>query len=187
MNLYPVGFVDPTSIGATLALKYHSHFADDTRRQTAPNSPHHDTETIVLRGPDEPDEKNWFEDVPQVDYALLNEWKAAANFLARVEQAIAFATKQPSPIFGKAMIVRLKPGGAIDWHTDTGPYHDAHSRFHVAIAPCWGSWLYSGGEHITAAPGHLVFFEHHIMHSAANFGDVPRIHLICDVRRPALQ
>jgi Aspartyl/Asparaginyl beta-hydroxylase len=187
VNIYPVGFIDPGMIHATLALKYEHYFQADTRRQDAKNSPHHDTETILLRGPQDPNQTNWFEDVPHVDTVLLQEWRAAQNFLARVEQAIAQSTSQQAARFGKAMLVRLKPGGWVDWHVDTGPYADAHMRFHIAIAPCWGAWLYSGGEGMSLAPGNLMFFNNRVIHSATNFGDCPRVSLICDVRRPPLQ
>lgn len=187
MNLVQFAFVDPSMFGATLLLKYHRHFADDTRRQDQPGSPHHDTECIVLRGPEKASADNWQLDVPHVDSPLLSEWVAARQFIANVESAIHQHLAAPNLQLGKIMVASLNPGGTIDWHIDQGPYAEQHHRFHICVLPNAGSWLYSGGEAIMAGVGNLTYFNNRILHSAANFGAVPRVHLICDVRKPTMQ
>lgn len=187
MNIQPIGFVDPSALAATLFLKRHTHFGDDTRRQSYAGSPHHDTEVIALRGPRDPDGSNWFDDVEQVDYPLFEEWKAAQVAVSEIEAHVMRTMGQQVLTLGKVMIVRLKPGGVVDWHVDRGTYAEKHDRFHLCLAPCWGAWLYSGGEGMVIGAGNLTYFDNHVLHSAANFGEVPRINLIVDVRRPKLQ
>lgn len=187
MNIQPISFVDPSLFAATLLLKYQKHFADDRRRQEYQGSPHHDTECIVLRGPDEPTPENWFQDVEHVDYPLLKEWVAARSLIAAAEIPIAQTLGVPAPVLGKIMVVSLKAGGTIDWHVDEGAYAQNHMRFHLGINVSAGAWLYSGGEAQQIGAGNLVFFNNLTTHSAANFGPVPRIHLIIDVRKPTKQ
>ncbi len=187
MNIQPIGFVDPTMIAATLALRYGEHFDDDTRRQDAPGSAHKRTKVILLRGPENPGPENWMEDVPHIPTDVFREWTAAQDFMGRIERLMNHAYGNRELSFGKIMIVRLEPGGWVDWHRDEGPYAEAHNRFHVCLSPCWGAWLYSGGEGATMTAGNVLAFNNRALHSAANFGDIPRVNLIFDIKKPALQ
>lgn len=184
MNFAPLAFVDTAQATALLVTKYRERFGRDARREKHPNSPHHDTQTIILRGPAEGDD--WFADEDQVDYPILKEWKSARNLLARIRVALApLPSFQGKPVvFGKAMIVTLKPGGFVDWHVDEGEYAAAHDRVHLCLLPSPGAWLYSGGEQVNPPVGQLTYMNNRVLHSAVNLGPVPRVHLILDVRKP---
>lgn len=169
-----------------LVTKYRPRFQDDKRRQSYEGSPHHDTEMILLRGPEKPDAKNWFDDCPQVNQPILTEWKSARALLGRIKTSLS-----PLPIMGgkpielgKVMIVSLKAGGFVDWHIDEGEYAETHLRGHLCLIPSPGAWLLSGGEAAMPAVGVLTYFNNRVLHSAINLGDYPRVHLIVDVRRP---
>jgi len=187
MNLLSFAFVDTAMFAATLTLKYSRHFADDERRQNAPNSPHHDTQCIALRGPENPSSENWQADVEHVDYPLLQEWVAARHLIARTETEIIRHLSAPNLQLGKVMVVSLKPGGFIDWHVDEGAYAEKHMRFHLPVTPCAGATLYSGGEMLMPGVGNLTYFNNRALHSAVNLGPVARINLILDVKKPVLQ
>lgn len=186
-NIIPIGFVNPTLVGASLALTHLERFNDDTRRQNHPGSAHRHTETIVLRGPEAPDQKNWYEDVPILPTPLLRDWPEALEFIAHAETLIQRAIQTHDLHLGKVMIVRLAAQSAVDWHVDTGSYAEAHVRFHVNLLPCWGAYLMSGAESTILTPGSLFLFNNRVLHSAVNFGDVPRVNMIIDARKPLLQ
>src|ERR1700693_153422 len=120
-------------VDATLALRYGSHFDDDTRRQDYPGSAHKHSKTIILRSPEDPTPENWMQDVPYFPTDLFREWTAAQEFMGRVERLVSNAMASPEPDFGKIMIVRLEPGGWVDWHKDEGPYAEAYARFHITL------------------------------------------------------
>ena len=171
-------------LSAGLMLKYRVRFADDKRRQQVPNSPHHDTETIVLRGPKDATPAAWFEDGEMVDYPIMKEWKAARITMLKIRNAAAGLNGGKPVQIGKAMVVSLKVGGHVDWHTDEGEYAEAHLRLHVCLVPSPGAWLYSGGEAANIPVGQLTFFQNRVLHSAINTGPCARHHLIVDCRRP---
>lgn len=182
MNFRPMLFLDTSIMTANLLLRHKVRFQDDRRRQETPGSAHHDTESIILRGPKGDDVAAWFADIPHQDMAILKEFKSAKSVLTRIANALA-VDGVPGKI-GKAMIVSLKPGGFIDWHTDEGAYAEAYNRFHVCLIPSPGAFLYSGGEQASPAVGWLTFFNNRALHSAINLGQTPRVHLIVDVRKP---
>ena len=183
-NITPIAFVDVSMLSAGLCLKYRTRFADDKRRQQFPNSPHHDTETIVLRGPKDATPAAWFEDGEMVDYPIMKEWKAARIILKKIREGAAPLLGGKVAVLGKAMVVSLKAGGHVDWHVDEGEYAEAYLRTHTCLVPSPAAWLYSGGEAQAINVGWLHFFNNRVKHSAINMGAVARVHLIVDVRRP---
>lgn len=182
-NIIPVDFIDVSKMAGALVLKHAVHFRDDTRRQDYDGSPHHDTQTILLRGPaGNVSRETWFSDVEHADTPLLESWPSARELIAKISESHQRRSGLV-PQFGKIMVVSLKPGGFVDWHVDQGEYADAHDRFHLCLVPSVGSALYSGMESLVLQWGTLAFFNNHALHSAVNFGQSDRIHLIFDVRR----
>ena len=147
-----------------------------TLRQDYPGSAHHATKSIFLRWPDPPGVDTWFLDIGHVDTPVLKAWPEAQVLLEEIE---LFTGRT----LGKAMLVMLKPGGGIDWHFDQGEYAAAHYRLHVPIVPCPAAALFSGNEAFAPSPGDVVRYDTTVLHSAANFGATPRIHLIVDYRK----
>lgn len=198
-NIIPLDFIDVSQMTAALLMKHAVHFGDDKRRQSYPGSAHHDTETILLRGPEgllpelaitwTPDQvkQTWQADVPHADWPLLETWPSARKVLDAIGSSHALRAGGAYPQFGKVMIVKLKAGGVVDWHVDEGSYAEAHDRFHVCMVPTPGAWLYSGGQGAILQVGALTFFNNRVLHCAANFAGNPRVHLIVDIRKPVLQ
>lgn len=185
--IQPVDFIDVSRMAATLVLKHSVHFADDRRRQEIPGSPHHDTETILLRGPlGTIDAETWFQDVPHADTELLGKWPSAQQVLAKIAESHQrrFGVEA---LFGKAMVVSLKSGGYVDWHVDQGAYAEIHDRLHLCLIPSAGAMMYSGGFQASLPVGQLTFINNRVVHSAINVGLTPRIHLIVDIRKETLQ
>jgi hypothetical protein len=182
--IIPVDFIDVSRMAAALVLKHAVHFADDKRRQSTPGTPHHDTETILLRGPlGEITTENWFQDVPHADTDLLKSWPSAQQVLGKIAESHVRRAGH-EPILGKAMVVSLKAGGHVDWHVDQGAYAEAHDRFHVCLVPSSGAMTYCGGLGASLPVGQLTWINNRALHSAINVGSNPRINLIVDVRKP---
>lgn len=183
-NIAFIDFVDPSHMAAALLMKHAVHFADDRRRQEFPGSPHHDTETILLRGPAVIVSRETFQaDVPHEDQHLLEKWPSARRVLDVIAAGHVARTGSPA-VLGKAMVVKLRVGGTIDWHVDEGAYAEVHDRFHLALTPAPGARLLSGGDSVTLTPGTLVWLNNRALHSAINMGPTERIHLIVDIRKP---
>lgn len=182
-NIQPVGFLDVSVFAASLRLRHWEKLGESKLRAEYPGSAHHDTESILLRGPRDPTVENWFDDVEQINYPLLDEWKPAKNLLLRLRNAVAPLNGGKPGKLGKVMIASLKSGGHVDWHRDEGAYAAAHQRFHVGIVPSYDSFLLSGGQMLQVMVGQLVYFNNHIRHSAINDGEFSRVHLIADIRR----
>lgn len=179
-HIEPVAYIETWQLSTSLFVRQ-DLFNAVTLRQETPGSPHAATRSIFLMGPkfdDPPDVSLWFQDVPQFKYPILAEWPVAEAMLEEVIRVVNGHT------WGKAMIVELAPGGAVAWHVDEGAYAEAHDRYHLPLVTNPFAYLYSGGEQIHASPGVLVKFDTRVLHSAANFGQSPRIHLIVDVRKP---
>lgn len=183
MNFRALGFVDASVFTSALVSKYRDLWHRNRQRQSYEGSPHHDTQAILLRGPEDPSLENWLQDVPQVDYALLKEWKSAQSLLARIRDTLQPLVGERPVIFGKVMAVRLKAGGHVDWHVDEGDYAAIHDRVHLCLLPSPGAFLYSGVEIAQPPVGQLTWFNNRALHSAVNIGPVPRVHLIVDIRK----
>lgn len=184
MNFRPIAFIDTQFFTATLVSKYRDAWGQNAQRQNFERSPHHDTQSILLRGPQNPTLENWFEDIAQIDYPILKDWKSARAILARIKDAVQPLFPGRNIVLGKAMIVRLKVGGFVDWHVDEGEYAMKHDRAHLCLLPSPGAWLYSGGEVAQPPVGQVTYFNNHAPHSALNMGPVARVHLIVDIRKP---
>ena len=132
-------------------------FDQETRRQTAPGSPHQDTRAIMLRVPavlrvamatagGAPDldyaqlAAAWFADAPHDNGPAAEEWGEARDLL----DAIAATLRVPRESLGKAMVVELKPEGAIAWHTDDGDYAPQYDRYHLPLLTNPMAFLLSG-------------------------------------------
>ncbi len=175
-HVRPIAHLDTFAVLASL-WPWRNAFDAVTLRQTYPGSPHKDTRSIFLRGPEAPTPATWFEDVPHVDYPILAEWPEMQWLLKDI------AAELGSDRFGKVMLVELAPGGAVSWHVDEGAYAVAHDRYHLPLTTNPGAFLLSGGEQLHIPVGFLTGFDNHGLHSAINVGPTPRVHLIVDVRR----
>ena len=153
-----------------------------TVRQEAPGSPHHDTECIWLRGPRDITLDTVFNELRAVDYPSMHELaQAVYPLVAPVLREIG------STQLGRVLIVKLKPGGVIDPHEDTGRYAKAYSRFHLVLTSAPGNTFTCDNQTVHMQPGELWWFNHRGEHSVRNDSDTDRIHLIFDAQVPAIQ
>ena len=152
-----------------------------TVRQEAPGSPHHDTECVWLRGPREITLDSVFNELQAVDYLSMHELaEPIYNLVAPVLREIG------STALGRVLIVKLKPGGVIDAHEDTGRYAKAYSRFHLVLTSEPGNVFECDGESVHMAPGELWWFNHRGEHQVRNGSEHDRIHVIFDAQVPAI-
>lgn len=150
-----------------------------TIREDTPGSPHHDTETIWLRGPKTISYETMFMSEEAHDYSGL----------VAMEKPLVALFGQMLPLIpytriGRAMIVNLKPGGVIDPHEDTGRYAKTYSRFHLPLQSEPGNVFQCDDEQVHMQVGELWWFNHRGRHTVRNDSDKPRLHLIFDVETP---
>ncbi len=157
MNIQAIAFLDSWAFSATLFAKYKDRFAGS----------HHSADFIPLRS-------------SESALPILAEWKTAKTLLSRLRVAAAPLVGGKTAELGQAALVRLKPGGHIEWGCDETDY----LALHLAVVPSPGAWVYSGGESAVLPVGQLTFVNHRVLYSAVNFGDHPVIHLVVDVREP---
>lgn len=177
MSFTPITYIDVWPLSAAL-FKERARFSENTKRQEQPGGAHKETQSILLRGPEDADEENWFLDIKQVDYPILKNWKSAKSVLERVRKAV---NNRP---LGKVMIVQLRPAASVAWHVDNGPYYDAYHRLHLPLVTNPGAQMFSGLAALHIPVGHLIHIDNRVLHSAINVGQHPRIHMIIDVKKP---
>lgn len=86
--------------------------------------------------------------------------------------------------FVRATLVRLKPGGVINEHTDNN-FSLTHShRVHLPIVTNERVRFTVGGETITMHPGEIREINNRRMHGVRNEGGESRVHLILDFVLP---
>jgi quercetin dioxygenase-like cupin family protein len=166
-------------------LKHAGRFGDLTFRQEAAGSAHPDSETIYLRMPRRLSLESVFEDMEATEYPAAWEMPETLEAVRQVPWIVARPSMYATvPRFmGRAMIVKLKPGGRIAPHIDEGSYAEATDRYHIPLLTNGQAWHEIGGERVTMGPGEVWFFDKHRVHSGGNDGSTDRIHLIVDLFR----
>lgn len=108
--------------------------------------------------------------------------KPACEYLANL-------TGIEDPVIVQADIARMPPlNGDTVMHTDTRINQRYARRYNIAISTNNNCWLYhnsydlnNGGSRDHVAPGELWEINNKIVHTAVNYGDTWRTHLIIDV------
>lgn len=151
-----------------------------TTRQDTPGSPHHDTQCIVLRGPNVP---HGTELTPDIAFNKIDsrDWLHNCRSLAAVTELCAkVGARLRVKDLGRVMLARLPAGASIDRHADEGNYAAYFDRFHLPLTSADGNLFTNGDESIHMKPGELWKFDHHIEHEVTNRSNTDRIHLIID-------
>lgn len=148
-------------------------------RQSYPQSAHHSTETIFLRGPTLLTPTHYFHDLTVIDYPAL--YKLRDDVLPIVAPVMK---KIDARAIGKVIIVKLLPHSVVDWHIDEGRYADHYSRFHVALQSNPRCMNKAENETVHFGPGESWWLNHKAPHCAINPSDKPRVHLIFDAITP---
>lgn len=172
-----VATFDPAPAVAALAA---AQWNDDTWRRDHPDSPHRDSETICLRMPPGPI-------TPDLVFERVGgeEWRDAPGLSSLAVVAREIERTQGGGL-ARVMCVKLRPGGRILLHADTGAYAAATERYHAVIQTNPQAWLASGGEHLHLPAGSVWWFDKHVEHAGGNGGRTDRVHLIVDLYRPEL-
>ena len=142
--------------------------------------------SLLLRAHDGITSENWLENLSVDDLPALAEWESMQRLLDRAAGAIMahpLGGQFLSGEMGRAMVSRLDPGSTIFWHLDDGPYHSRTMRFHLPLVTNPGCLMYSGPETLHLPAGSLWWFNNHVRHSAANWGQHMRLHLIFEMCR----
>lgn len=163
-HLTVIGWLDTGLVWSRLRQVYWERFEGDGDLDTIPLLDEDGAKLPIMRG-----EKGW---------------QGANTFLTRFKQAAApFLGGKPAEL-GATWIERLRPNGKTPWTVIDEP---DWLRIHVCLSGPPGAWLYCGGEALNGAgmmPGSVVYVNVSALHSAVNFGNAPRIHLVANVRRP---
>lgn len=168
-------FINIDVIPLRNSLKFNDLWNDITIRQDFPESPHSDTETIFVRGPEAFTFDLYQQDLGSYDYPAMDYLrKPIERALINVLKALEVTE------LGRILIVKLKPGGEITPHVDEGKYSDHFQRFHIPVTTNDDCRMICDGVEYQMKPGELWLFDHKSMHGAYNRGDTDRVHIIFD-------
>ncbi len=175
-RLYSAVNVDPL----LTAVQANDHlWREITARQSAPGSPHVDTETIFLRWAQTRTVDAAFTEIPAIDYPANSILPEAYDLVAELLRFVNAGE------LGRVIIAKLLPWGQIDWHADEGAYSDHYERFHISLQSKEGNLFLSGsGEWAHMRAGEAWWFNHKLPHHVINATDTPRLHLIVDCVAP---
>lgn len=168
-NFVPIAFLDTWEVAASL-------YGGDRMGLFRKGEP----ATLPLRGPtgnaDDPDDELAFINYRQT----LGRWPEMKRLLERLRQIAKPAIGEVE--LGLVFLEMLLPGQALPWALTDSAYMARHQRAHLAIRTNPRAMLYAGGDHYHAFPGQLTIVNERARHSAVNFGEWPRIHLVLDFR-----
>ncbi len=82
---------------------------------------------------------------------------------------------------GRAMLVRLRPGGEVHLHVDRGDYYHVRHRFHVMLHSPEGCWLECGGERRATRTGEILWFDNKCSYEEGNPGGEWSVRMIVDI------
>ena len=126
-------------------------------------------------------------DNPFVSNAVTREYSRkesiAKLFPALVSYIEDFA-RNKNGCLARVALVRLKPDSVVFRHSDGDAVLKGFDRYHVVIESKGGSLMNIGDEERIFPEGSTFFFENKVVHSAYNFSDRWRTHLILDMRVP---
>jgi hypothetical protein len=169
--------IDTTPILAGLE-RHPEMWTESTMRQNYVGSEHKDTEAIWLRAPAQ------LRDVFNViDAVWVKQTIERLGMLGVIED---LGLRIGARLFGRALLVRLKPGGHVTPHIDQGAYAEFYARFHLVVkTPAYPRVVYfSGEEDRSFDAGTLFWFNNRVLHEVLNPSDEERIHLILDAVAP---
>lgn len=149
----------------------------NTIRQSFPNSPHIDTETIFVRGPKEFTFEEYQGNIEAYNYVIPQElsWNLM-SILMRCQTVI------DANELGYVLIVKLLAGGEVFPHCDEGKYAEHYNRYHIVVQSSEGNIFTVNDESIEMKEGELWTFNHRAPHHVINNSAEDRIHIIFDAK-----
>jgi hypothetical protein len=137
---------------------------------------HRETNSIILRAPD----VGWFSTQNVRDVQKCRTMPEASVFPLLMRFLGDFSREQHASL-QRAMIVRLRPGGAVYPHVDTGRYYQITDRYHLVLVSPRGSPMVCGTEKVVMHEGELWWFQNKLRHDAYNHAASWRVHVIFDL------
>lgn len=183
-NILPIASLDTFDVLPKLHSSHPRHWKPVAERGEVMSEKIGLGASLLLRGHEGSTKENWLDNLPVIDRPALTEWPSMLRLLEQCRAAVMGQTISQNLLSGemaRAMISRLDPGSTIFWHVDNGPYHEKTARFHLALVTNPGCTMYSGLETMHMVQGVLYYFNNHVRHSAANFGEFMRLHLIFEM------
>ena len=162
-------------------LNYHEDmWSEITIRQEFPGTAHADTHCIFARGPEMFSVDKFFMDIGSYDYPAMA--KLAPHLNDLLTNLLSHTLEITE--LGRILIVNLKAGGRVEDHIDEGDYADYYNRFHIVLTTNDKCTNTTGGEAVHWGVGECWWFNHKLVHSAENYGETSRIHIIVDAVSP---
>jgi len=183
-NFLAIAHLDTFDVVAALHRRHPKHWRPVAARGEVGHPEIGLGASLLLRGHEGITKENWLHDLPVVDLPDLKTWPSMQLLLNQARDAVMANDIGKTLLSGemaRAMVSRLDPGSTIFWHVDDGPYHKRTGRFHAALVTNPGCFLYSQEEMQHLPQGVLAYFNNHVRHCAANWGQYPRCHLIFEM------
>jgi hypothetical protein len=142
--------------------------------------------SLLLRKHNKPSQDNWLEDLPLHDTDELKKWPSL-NLLLSQARAVIYDDPGCKVVIdrgappGRVMLSALTKVNAIQWHTDNGPYHNRHIRFHIPLVTNPLCFVQVQNEQVHMEVGALWWFNNRFQHCAMNWGQHLRVHLIFEM------
>ncbi len=179
--------VDVTPLSALLDA--HPELWDQqSRRKTAPGTPHAEMSDIWVRYNDDARARE------TGDWSGFNDrhvpvWYPAWDVLRPALEPLLhdMMARSCAWMLGGVLITRIRPGCVIEAHTDEGWHVDYYDKLYLSVRSARGACFWSGDERITPAPGDLYRFDNRAEHGVFNDGEQERITLIVCVRTDLFQ
>ena len=108
-------------------------------------------------------------------------WPELNNLLGRIER-FGEAMFQPLSEAPRLYLEMLDPGAIMGWRTRDDDIARETLRFYLPLTGNPLTFWYGPGQVIQSVLGQLVGCNTRIPHSAANFGECPRVALVIDAR-----
>lgn len=183
----------------------------DTTRQDAPQTPHQQTNSIILQycfGEPEIDKNFWQEDwvkksMPDIKSGQIkldkrlrkrSTEKTFIKDIKQIEERIVdselnFLTKSLTKELEKkfkgvsalVLFTKLPANKAIEKHTDPGYYLSVVHRLHIPIITNDKCYFNIDNNIVNMKEGYLYELNNQLEHSVQNDGEIDRIHLIVDI------
>lgn len=160
---------------------------ENSLRSTYPNSPQCQVDDIWLR----------FNDTKKYEKGSSEYSSEVAKVMDETESIFYpawFKLPQAAPLIfnlmhsvggvrlGRVMITRLKPGGKILPHVDSGEHALYYDRYHITLQNSPGSVFKCGDEQVCMRPGEVWWFNNQVLHEVVNNSIDDRITTIVDIR-----
>ena len=113
--------------------------------------------------------------------AADDRWPELENMLGRIER-YGESRFQPISEAPRLYLEMLDPGAIMQWRTRDDEIARETVRFYMLLTGNPLVFFYSPGQMFQPVPGQLMACNTRIPHSAANFGDCPRVCLVIDAR-----